>query len=71
MATHQLINESTGLPVKPGDMLTSHRGMHAQLVSFRVLSPPSTGRITVLVDGKELEYYPSVYDLKIVELSTH
>lgn len=71
-----LIDEKTGMVLEPGDIVTSFRGEEATVVGFR---PPhhaaSTGRIHIHWKDQEYrpgfwdEYFPSVFDAKIVRRS--
>ena len=69
---HKLIEIKSGAEVKPGMTIIDFRNEIWKLVSFQVMSPPSTGRVTVISadsDNKmERQFYPSVFDLKIVEI---
>jgi hypothetical protein len=66
---HVLVEMASGKHIKPGDRCLTFRGEAIELVSFRVLAPPSTGRVTVrFADGYEAEYYPGVLGCEIQEL---
>lgn len=69
---HKLIEIKSGAEVKPGMTIIDFRNEIWKLVSFRVTTPPSNGKVTVVsadTDNKmEREFYPSVFDLKIVEI---
>lgn len=69
---HKLIEMATGAEVKPGMNLIDFRNEMYKLVSFTVMSPPSTGRVVVTAADdphkREHEFYPSVFGLKIVEI---
>jgi hypothetical protein len=61
----KLISKITGKEVKAGDILTDFRGDTTVLKSFtEPHKPSSTGK--VYVEGGLTGYYPSVYDLEIV-----
>lgn len=68
---HVLIDRH-GNQVKPGAIITDFRGEDFTLQSFRVISPPSTGRVSVVRYPSErgsesgMEFYPEVFNLKIV-----
>lgn len=67
---HKLIETKTGAEVKPGMTILDFRDEIWKLISFRVTAPPSWGKVLVQsTDGKrtEREFYPSVFDLQIVE----
>lgn len=67
---HRLIETASGAEVKPGMRLVDFRKDIWELVSFRAPSTgASTGRVIVRkTDGtRECEFYPHVFDLKIVE----
>lgn len=69
---HKLIEKASGAEVKPGMTLISHKNDMYKLISFRVQQPPSTGKVLVQPIGDntgkfDREFYPSVFDLEIVE----
>jgi len=68
---HKLIEIKSGAEVKPGMTCIDFRNEMWKLVSFRVNTPPSTGKVTMTRVGDdkhyEREFYPSVFDFQIVE----
>jgi hypothetical protein len=68
---HKLIEKASGAEVKPGMNILDFRGDIWILDSFRVTAPPSTGKVTVYSGNDpdfKREFYPSVFDLEIVEV---
>ena len=68
---HELVEDDTFAPVKPGMRLLSYRNEIYELVSFRApRHAASTGRVIVrhCDTGKEHEFFPSVFNLKIMEI---
>ena len=68
---HKLIEIKSGAEVKPGMTIIDFKGEIWKLIAFRMIAPPSTGQVIVQnTDAyKEVqEFYPSVFDLKIVEI---
>jgi hypothetical protein len=64
---HKLISNGTGNAVNVGDRIMTFRGETGTLMGFQApLTPQSTGRVTVSLDGFEQNFYPSVIDCKIV-----
>jgi len=68
--TYKLIEEASGNEVKPGMTILSFRNELYKFISFRAPHKPgSTGRINVehCDTGREQEFFPTVFGLKIVE----
>ena len=70
-----MVEIATGAEVKPGMRVLDMRNEIFEVVGFRVPHRDgSTGRVHVkkpgqeVTPGHELEFYPSVFELKIVEI---
>ena len=64
----KLIDQDTRKEIKPGDVVTDFRGDKATLVSFTAPhKPSSTGRVCLLEEGQQREYFPGVINAEIVE----
>ena len=69
----KLVNESTGMEIKIGDVVNDFRGGSNELLHFYRKPAPSTGRVVIAEIGPEgerydgREVYPSVIGAKIVE----
>jgi hypothetical protein len=60
-----LVRENSGLRVFAGEMVVTFRGAICRLVSGTPpRHPGSTGRVVVMEDGMEQEFFPSVVGLK-------
>lgn len=67
MTKGKLINIKTGEEVHVGDTILSFRGEPVKVLGWYTKPAPSSGRVVVADDDGEYEYYPSVFDCKIVE----
>ncbi len=68
---HKVIEILSGAELHPGMNVLDNRNKIWKFMSFRVISPPSTGRVIVQdPDNKESlrEFYPSVFGLRIEEI---
>lgn len=68
----QLVNTKTNQPIKTGEVVHDFRGQAAVVTGWELpRSAASTGRVYVKEmreNGFEMGYYPSVYNLKWMEL---
>jgi hypothetical protein len=63
-----LVDEKTRLPLKLGQMVKTFRGENAKFIGATLPTRPnSTGRVYLLIDGRETGYYPGVIGAKWIK----